>query len=463
VLNDAEPPLFEIDPASGRLVRRERAVERIARGREGLRFWQSRVLELLGEFPRQAAQEARTIRYYRDLYAPDAEGWRIARESLSELGRRCRERATPAALLIFPMLHELDDDYPYADLHAEIRARDSRRLRRDRLVQRPLGAPGRAVVGASDRSAPERARARDRGAPRLRMDRDADFAAQRRRWRCSDVIHIDCSIQRAPRGATRGDCVPYRPVPELVIERRGPVAIVTMNNPEMRNAFNDNLHEGMREIWEHLADDASVRSIVLTGAGKAFSAGGNIPGFIRDYENPEFRRRSLRHARRLLEAMLECPKPMIAAVNGPAVGLGCSVAVSCDIVYIAESTFMADTHVSIGLVAGDGGAASWPLMMSILKAKYYLLTGDRIPAKDCVELGLANFAVPDAELMPRAIELAERLAKQPKQALEETKRALGLHLQRAALAVAPFALAAEGESFATEDIKNTVDTFKKKL
>jgi len=257
--------------------------------------------------------------------------------------------------------------------------------------------------------------------------------------------------------------LPFSPVPELLIEKRGPVAIVTLNNPEMMNAFVDNMHVGMREIWEHLALDREVSTIVLTGAGRAFSAGGNIPGFIRDYEDPLARAASLRGAKRLLEAMIECPKPIVAAVNGPAVGLGCSVAVSCDVVFIADDTFMADTHVSIGLVAGDGGAATWPLMMSVLKAKYYLLTGDRIPAEDCVDLGLANFAVPKDELLDRAIALANRLAEQPQQALQETKRAVNLHLQRAITAVAPFALAAEGESFGTEDIKQTIDKFKKQL
>ncbi len=257
--------------------------------------------------------------------------------------------------------------------------------------------------------------------------------------------------------------MPFSPVPELLIEKRGPVAILTLNNPEMMNAFVDNMHVGMREIWEHLALDREVSTIVLTGAGRAFSAGGNIPGFIRDYEDPLARAASLRGAKRLLEAMIECPKPIIAAVNGPAVGLGCSVAVSCDVVFIADDTFMADTHVSIGLVAGDGGAATWPLMTSILKAKYYLLTGDRIPATDCVDLGLANFAVPKDELLDRAIALANRLAEQPQQALQETKRAVNLHMQRAITAVAPFALAAEGESFGTEDIKKTIDKFKKQL
>ena len=255
--------------------------------------------------------------------------------------------------------------------------------------------------------------------------------------------------------------MPYQPIDELRIEHRGPVALVTMNNPESRNAFSDEMHVAMREVWEHLALDASVRTLVLTGAGRAFSAGGNIPGFIRDFEDPQRRRETLRHARRLLEAMAECPKPVIAAVNGPAVGLGCSVAVSCDVVFMAEGTFMADTHVNVGLVAGDGGTAIWPLLTSLLKAKYYLLTGDRIPAADCVELGLANFAVPDVEVVDRALELAERLARQPQQALEETKRALSLHVQRAVQLVAPFALAAESESFHTEEVRRTVEEFKK--
>lgn len=254
----------------------------------------------------------------------------------------------------------------------------------------------------------------------------------------------------------------YRPIPELVINKDGPVAIVTMNNPAMLNAFSDDMHEGMQDIWRHLELDREVRTIVLTGEGRAFSAGGNIPGFIRSYEDPVHRRESMRGAMRLLNAMLECPKPVIAAVNGPAVGLGCSVAVSCDIVLIAESTYMSDPHVDIGLVAGDGGAVQWPSMMSILKAKYYLMTGDRIPAADCVALGLANKVIPDARLMEEAVALAQRLAAKPQQALEETKRALNLHLQAAMLRVGPFAAAAEQESFSTDDVRKTIEKFTKK-
>jgi enoyl-CoA hydratase/carnithine racemase len=246
----------------------------------------------------------------------------------------------------------------------------------------------------------------------------------------------------------------------LLIETDGPVTILTMNNPEKRNAFSDELHEAMQEVWTHLSADHSVRAVVLTGAGRAFSAGGDIPGFIRSYEDPDHRRLSLRGGRRLMDAMAEFPKPVVAAVNGPAVGLGCSVAVTCDLVLIAESAFMADTHVSIGLVAGDGGAATWPLLMGLLKAKEYLLTGDRIPAAEAVALGLANRVVPDDQLMPEALALAHRLAAQPAQAVQETKRAINLHLQAAIAMVAPFALSAEAESFATDDIKQTIDKFK---
>lgn len=256
--------------------------------------------------------------------------------------------------------------------------------------------------------------------------------------------------------------MPYVPTPLLLHEQRGPVAILTMNNPDMRNAFVDELHEAMQEVWAHLSADHSVRAVVLTGAGRAFSSGGDIPGFIRSYEDPDHRRLSLRQARSLMDAMAEFPKPVIAAVNGPAVGLGCSVAVNCDIVLIAESAFLADTHVDIGLVCGDGGAIAWPLLMSLLKAKEYLLTGDRIPSHEAVNLGLANRVVADDALLVEAVALAQRLADKPRQAIQETKRALNLHLQAAIAMVAPFALSAEAESFATDDVRRSVESFSQR-
>jgi enoyl-CoA hydratase len=253
--------------------------------------------------------------------------------------------------------------------------------------------------------------------------------------------------------------MPYTPTEHVLVEQEGAVVTITLNNPDMRNAFLDDMHHAMRDIWWDLSEDDSVRAVVLTGAGRAFSAGGDIPSFIKSYEDTEYRRRSLRGARRLMEAQAEFPKPVVAAVNGPAVGLGCNLALLSDIVYIAESAFLADTHAAIGLVCGDGGAVFWPLFMGMLRCKEYLLTGDRIPAQKAVELGLANRAVPDDELLPEARKMAERLAALPHQAIQETKRALNLHIQDYILRAAPFALMAESESFTTDDIVKTIEKF----
>jgi enoyl-CoA hydratase len=153
---------------------------------------------------------------------------------------------------------------------------------------------------------------------------------------------------------------------------------------------------------------------------------------------------------------------VIAAVNGPAVGLGGSLAVSSDIVLMSDAAYLADTHVTIGLVAGDGGVVSWPFMTSLLKVKEYLFTGERIPAETAVQIGLANRVVPADQLMAEALLLAHKLEAQPPQALQETKRALNLHLQAAALRVLPYALAAESESFSTPEIAQTVRKFTEK-
>jgi enoyl-CoA hydratase len=256
--------------------------------------------------------------------------------------------------------------------------------------------------------------------------------------------------------------MPYTPTENILVEQDGAVVTITLNNPDMLNAFLDPMHAAMRDIWWDLGEDDSVKAVIVTGAGRAFSAGGNIPGFIQSYEDNEYRRKSLRGAKKLMEAQAEFHKPVIAAINGPAVGLGANVALLCDIVYIAESTYIADTHVAIGLVCGDGGAVFWPLLMGLLKCKEYLLTGDRIPAAKAVELGLATRVFPDADLMPEARKMAERLASMPHQAMQETKRALNLHLQDYILRAAPFAIMAESESFTTNDIRNTIDGFKKK-
>jgi enoyl-CoA hydratase/carnithine racemase len=256
--------------------------------------------------------------------------------------------------------------------------------------------------------------------------------------------------------------VDYGMDPILKVESEGPIRIITLNDPDRLNAMTDPLHDALIDVWPKIMRDEEVRVVILTGAGRAFSAGGNIPGFIKNYEEVPYRRAGMRAARLLVDHMLACHVPVIAAVNGPAVGLGCSIAVASDLVLIADTAFMADTHVNIGLVAGDGGVVTWPFMMSMLKAKEYLFTGERIPAQLAVELGLANRVVPADSLMDEALTLARKLAEQPAQALQETKRSLNLHLQHAALKVLPFAISAETESFSSPEIVATIENFKKK-
>ena len=144
--------------------------------------------------------------------------------------------------------------------------------------------------------------------------------------------------------------------PELLIERRGPVRIVTMNRPEAMNAVTAKLHDGLARIWAHLAEDSDARAIVLTGAGRAFSAGGDMELFKEIQTDVEKRAALIDQARTLFLSFLDCPLPVVAAVNGPAVGLGCTLGVLCDLVYMAESAYLSDPHVSVGLTAGDGGA-----------------------------------------------------------------------------------------------------------
>lgn len=235
------------------------------------------------------------------------------------------------------------------------------------------------------------------------------------------------------------------------VERDGPVRIVTLDRPDELNAFSEDLHAEFVQLLHQIEDDADARAVVLTGAGKAFSAGGSFEDFERRRVDPAARRRSLRLARRLVDDMLGVAVPVVAAVNGPAVGLGATVTTLCDIVFMAEGAFLADTHVSVALVAGDGGAVTWPAMTSLLRAKQYLLTGDRLSAAEAVELGLANFVVPAERLLPDAVAFAHRLAAQPAQALQETKALLNQHLRANAVRALGYGLAAESQSHDTDD------------
>ncbi|RAY17077.1 enoyl-CoA hydratase/isomerase family protein [Actinomadura craniellae] len=242
---------------------------------------------------------------------------------------------------------------------------------------------------------------------------------------------------------------------EIDVRAEGSLRIITLNRPDALNAVNDALHTGLAQLWPRLGEDREARAAVLTGAGRAFSAGGDF-GYLDELRrDAELRARTIAHGRDIVLGMARCRVPVVAAVNGPAVGLGCSLISLSDIVYMAESAYLADPHVQVGLVAADGGPLTWPLHTSLHLAKEYALTGARIPAGRAAELGLANHVVADP--LAEALACAKRIAELPRQAVESTKRLLNLHLERAVLATLDFANIAEEQSFQTDDFRAIIE------
>jgi enoyl-CoA hydratase len=245
----------------------------------------------------------------------------------------------------------------------------------------------------------------------------------------------------------------------ISVEADGPVRVVRLSRPEQLNAINDELHLALTRLFQLLSADTDARAAVITGTGRAFSAGGDFDLLDRMANDRALRGAVIAEGRDLVVNMIRCRIPVVAAVNGPAVGLGCSVIALSDVVYMAESAYLSDPHVTVGLVAADGGPLTWPLHTSLLLAKEFAFTGDRITATRAAQIGLANHVCPDAELLPAALAAAHKIAALPRQAVEATKRVLNLHLERAVLATIDFAMAAETASFDTPELRANVDRF----
>jgi enoyl-CoA hydratase len=234
---------------------------------------------------------------------------------------------------------------------------------------------------------------------------------------------------------------------ELTVEADGPVRIVTLNRPEALNAADEALHGALAVIWDELDADPDARAVVVTGAGKAFSGGGDLNLLQRMTDDPDLRTAIMAEAADIVRGMTSVRVPIIAAVNGPAVGLGCSLASMSDIVLIEEQAYFSDPHVALGLVAADGGALMWPLLTSLLRAKEHLLLGDRVSAEDAVRIGIANRVVPTGTSRDEAVALGHRIAGLPPQSVRETKAVLNRAVQAAVESVLADALATETASF----------------
>ncbi len=203
------------------------------------------------------------------------------------------------------------------------------------------------------------------------------------------------------------------------------VATCTLNRPQAMNAVTRQMHKELETLFGQLSGDKDVRAIVLTGAGRAFCAGGDVKE-MDSTEVQDDRPAGIfdSGARQLVTNLLSIEQPIVAAVNGVAVGLGATLALLCDVVFMAESARIGDTHVSIGLVPGDGGTVIWPLLIGPARAKEYLMTGDLIPAPEAERIGLVNHVVADDKVLDDAQAFAGRLADGPTMAIRFTKLAI---------------------------------------
>jgi len=239
------------------------------------------------------------------------------------------------------------------------------------------------------------------------------------------------------------------------------VLLVTINRPEVLNAANARLHREFGQVWLTVDADPATRVVVVTGAGKAFSAGGDL-GLIDDMAgNPEALSRTMREASDIVYNMINLDKPVVSAINGVAVGAGLVVALMADVSIIAENARFTDGHTRLGVVAGDHAAILWPLLCGMAKAKYYLLTADFIEGKEAERIGLVSLSVPADQVMAKAFDVADRLARGSQHSIRWTKRALNNWLRQAG-PIFDQSLALEMLSFTYPDVREGAKAIREK-
>lgn len=243
------------------------------------------------------------------------------------------------------------------------------------------------------------------------------------------------------------------------------VATVTMNDPEKLNAIGPENHKELEYVWIDLARDEEIRTIVFTGAGKAFSAGGDIKKMAARAGTEfglQYALRVPQNTLRLFEHMLLVPQPIIAAVNGDAIGLGLTIALFADMSVVAQDARLGDTHVKVGLVAGDGGAVVWPLLVGPQRAKEFLMRGKLLKGAEAAAMNLVNYALPRAEVVGEATRIAEEIAAQPQWAVRWSKAAVNKQLKAQLNQVLELSIAYESLTMLTNDYKEAATAFAEK-
>jgi enoyl-CoA hydratase len=255
----------------------------------------------------------------------------------------------------------------------------------------------------------------------------------------------------------------YRDYQHLTFERRERgVVLVTINRPEVLNATNDRLHWELTQVWLTFDADETARVAVVTGAGtRAFSAGGDLEMVEANSRDPKRLVRTIREASDLVYNMINTDKPIISAINGVAVGAGLVVALLADISIMSETARFTDGHTKLGVVAGDHAAILWPLLCGMAKAKYYLLTSEFIDGREAERIGLVSLCVPADQVVPKALEVADRLARGAQQAIRWTKRSLNNWLRQAG-PIFDQSIALEMLTFMDEDVREGLAAIREK-
>lgn len=237
----------------------------------------------------------------------------------------------------------------------------------------------------------------------------------------------------------------------ILLERRARLLVLTFNRPDAMNAVNLDMHDELPEALAFASNDRDSDVLLLTGAGRAFSAGGDFDHMEHNARNPEHFDHEARQAKRIILSMLDIEKPVICRMNGHAIGLGASVALLSDIIFAADTARIGDPHVGIGLVAGDGGAVIWAQRIGLARAKEYLLTGELLTAQKAAEIGLINHCLPADELDAAVDAFCEKLLGGAMMAIRYTKILTNLELKRIATAVMDAGIAYESLTVRSAD------------
>lgn len=238
---------------------------------------------------------------------------------------------------------------------------------------------------------------------------------------------------------------------------------ITLTRPDLLNRFDEVLEAELTGVWRALAADPQARCAVLLSQGKVFSAGGDFDLIMAAHESTTERLAAVERARGMLAALLDLPVPLVVGLQGAAIGLGATIALAGDAVVASRNAKIADTHVAVGIAAGDGGVLFWPQAAGMLRARRYLLTGDALGAEEAHRFGLVTDLVDDpTEVAPAALALAARIAALPPMAVRSTKRALNQLTRQRAGEVVEVGLAAEFATLGSSDLAAAVTAFREK-